>query len=83
MIPKKYDKNHDEYSENRSNKGFKWHSNPHDDDHNDHRPPSSGGQGAKPKKPKPSAPSGGRAVSITPGESLIKAPEQGSYERTK
>jgi hypothetical protein len=60
----------------------KWHSNSNGDDHNDHNPPHSGGQGAKPKKPKPSLPSGGRAVSITPGESLIKAPTQGSYERS-
>lgn len=80
MIPKKFNKHHDGYPENPGNKGSKWHSNWDDDDHN---PPHSGGQGAKPKKPKPGAPSGGRAVSITPGESLIKAPVQGSYERSR
>jgi len=76
MIPKKPWSNKDNGDSHNSK-----YKNMHDDD--DKKNPPTGGTSAKPKKPKPSAPSGGRAVSITPGESLIKSPSYGSYERSR
>ena len=78
MIPKKgWNKDNSQHESQYKNK--------HDDSdkHNPPKNPPMGGQGAKPKKPKPSGGAPARAVSITPGESLIKPPSYSSVERAK
>lgn len=86
MIPKKpwSNKHFSGHPENTGNKGDKWHT--YWNNNNDKKPPKNppaGGTAPRPKKPKPSAPSGGRAVAISPEESLIKPPSYSRVERAK